>query len=96
MADDTKDRRNEDELLGDLPRRDFVGLSVAASLAAAGSLSAAGVGGCGNRRRYQDAGWHLRRRVHSPQERFPSGRADLDRCIRLAALDARHGQASCR
>jgi carboxymethylenebutenolidase len=40
MADDTKDRRNEDELLGDLPRRDFVGLSVAASLAAAGSLSA--------------------------------------------------------
>jgi carboxymethylenebutenolidase len=40
MADDTKDRRNDDELLSDLHRRDFVGMSVAAGLAAAGSLSA--------------------------------------------------------
>ncbi|HEV3330492.1 MAG TPA: dienelactone hydrolase family protein [Bryobacteraceae bacterium] len=40
MADDTKDRRNDDELLSDLHRRGFVGMSVAAGLAAAGSLSA--------------------------------------------------------
>jgi carboxymethylenebutenolidase len=42
MADDTKDQKNDDELLSDLPRRDFVGLSVAAGLAAtAGSAGAA-------------------------------------------------------
>jgi carboxymethylenebutenolidase len=41
MADDTKDRKNDDELSSGLPRRDFVALSVAASLAAAGSVSAA-------------------------------------------------------
>jgi carboxymethylenebutenolidase len=41
MADDPKDQKNDDELSSDLPRRDFVGLSVAASLAAAGSLTAA-------------------------------------------------------
>jgi carboxymethylenebutenolidase len=44
MADDTKDLKNNDELLNDLPRRDFVGLSVAAGLAAtAGSAGAAGL-----------------------------------------------------
>jgi len=43
MADETKDPRNNDELVSDLPRRDFVALSVAASLAAAGSASAAGL-----------------------------------------------------
>jgi carboxymethylenebutenolidase len=44
MADDTKDLKNNDELLSDLPRRDFVGLSVAAGLAAtAGSAGAAGL-----------------------------------------------------
>ena len=44
MADDTKDQKNNDELLSDLPRRDFVGLSVAAGLAAtAGSAGAAGL-----------------------------------------------------
>jgi len=41
MPDDTKDLKSNDELPSDLPRRDFVGLSVAASLAAAGSVSAA-------------------------------------------------------
>src|SRR3984893_7165319 len=44
MADDTKDLKNNDELSSDLPRRDFVGLSVAAGLAAtAGSAGAAGL-----------------------------------------------------
>jgi len=42
MADDTKDQKKNDELLNDLPRRDFVGMSVAAGLAAtAGSAGAA-------------------------------------------------------
>jgi carboxymethylenebutenolidase len=41
MADDTKDHRNNSELLSDLPRRDFVALSVAAGLGAGGSASAA-------------------------------------------------------
>jgi carboxymethylenebutenolidase len=42
MADDTKDQKKNDELLNDLPRREFVGLSVAAGLAAtAGSAGAA-------------------------------------------------------
>jgi carboxymethylenebutenolidase len=44
MADDTKDQKKNDELLNDLPRREFVGLSVAAGLAAtAGSAGAAGL-----------------------------------------------------
>ena len=44
MADDTKDQKKNDELLSDLPRRDFVGMSVAAGLAAtAGSAGAAGL-----------------------------------------------------
>jgi len=38
MPDDPKDQNN-DELLGDVRRRDLLGLSVAAGLAAAGSLS---------------------------------------------------------
>ena len=41
MADDSKDHKNDDELSSGLHRRDFVGLSVAATLAAAGSVSAA-------------------------------------------------------
>jgi len=42
MADDTKDQKKNDELLSDLPRREFVGMSVAAGLAAtAGSAGAA-------------------------------------------------------
>jgi carboxymethylenebutenolidase len=41
MPDDTKDPKTQDELSSDLPRRDFVGLSVAASLAAAGTVSGA-------------------------------------------------------
>src|SRR6202049_3751296 len=44
MADNSKDQKDNDELLGDLPRRDFVALSVAAGLAAAaGSAEAAGL-----------------------------------------------------
>jgi carboxymethylenebutenolidase len=43
MADETKDPKNNDESVNDLGRRDFVALSVAASLAAAGSASAAGL-----------------------------------------------------
>ena len=43
MADETKDPKNYDESVNDLPRRDFVAWSVAASLAAAGSASAAGL-----------------------------------------------------
>ena len=41
MADDTKNHGNNEELSSDLARRDFVALSVAAGLAAAGSVSAA-------------------------------------------------------
>jgi len=43
MADDTRDlqERTGDELFSNLPRRDFVALSVAAGLATAGSASAA-------------------------------------------------------
>jgi carboxymethylenebutenolidase len=43
MADNPKDHKDNDELLSDLPRRDFVAMSVAAGLAAAGSASAAGL-----------------------------------------------------
>ena len=44
MTDDTKDPKNTNELSGGLPRREFVGMSVAAGLAAtAGSAAAAGV-----------------------------------------------------
>ena len=44
MADNPKDHKDNDELLNDLPRRDFVALSVAAGLAAAaGSAAAAGL-----------------------------------------------------
>src|ERR1700730_4733685 len=44
MADNPKDHKDNDELLNDLPRRDFVALSVAACLAAAaGSAAAAGL-----------------------------------------------------
>jgi carboxymethylenebutenolidase len=42
MADDPRDHTSNDELLSGLPRRDFVAMSVAAGLAAAGSASAAG------------------------------------------------------
>ena len=41
MADDTKDPKNNEELVSGLPRRDFVAMSVAAGLAAAGSASGA-------------------------------------------------------
>jgi carboxymethylenebutenolidase len=41
MADDAKDRQNNDELLRGFPRRDFVALSVAAGLAATSSAAAA-------------------------------------------------------
>jgi carboxymethylenebutenolidase len=41
MADDKNDPRNDDRSPSDLPRRDFVALSVAAGLAAAASASAA-------------------------------------------------------
>jgi carboxymethylenebutenolidase len=41
MPDDMKDPKNNDELSSNLPRRDFVAMSVAAGLAAAGSVSAA-------------------------------------------------------
>ena len=43
----------------------------------------------------QDARRHLRRRVHPSGERRPSGRADLDRRVRAAPVDARHRQAAC-
>jgi carboxymethylenebutenolidase len=41
MPDDPKDPKNNDELSRDLPRRDFVAMSVVAGLAAAGAGSAA-------------------------------------------------------
>src|SRR5579864_2645009 len=41
MADDPRDHTSKDELLSGLPRREFVAMSVAAGLAAAGSASAA-------------------------------------------------------
>ena len=41
MADDPKDRKDENESMNELPRREFVAWSVAAGLAAAGSVSAA-------------------------------------------------------
>jgi carboxymethylenebutenolidase len=41
MADDTKDHKDNDELSSGLARRDFVAMSVAAGLAAAGSASGA-------------------------------------------------------
>src|SRR5260370_32219237 len=43
MANDTKDPKNNDESSSDLHRRDFVAMSVAAGLAAAGSASGAGL-----------------------------------------------------
>src|ERR1700686_1911726 len=43
MANDPKDPKNNDESSSDLPRRDFVAMSVAASLAEAGSASGAGM-----------------------------------------------------
>ena len=43
MADDTRDHESNEELSSGLPRRDFVAMSVAAGLAAAGSASAAGM-----------------------------------------------------
>jgi carboxymethylenebutenolidase len=43
MADDTKDPQRNDEQSSDLHRRDFVAMSVAAGLAAAGSASGAGM-----------------------------------------------------
>src|SRR5580700_11150697 len=43
MADNPKDHKDNDELLSDLPRRDFVAMSVAAGLTAAGSAAAAGL-----------------------------------------------------
>ena len=74
----------------DLSRRDFVALSVGGGLAlAAGTVEAAltvvetEVDG-------QDAGRHLRRRVHSSRRPAPSRRADLARRLRPAAVDARH------
>jgi carboxymethylenebutenolidase len=41
MAENTKNHKNNNEISSDLPRRDFVALSVGAGLAAAGSASAA-------------------------------------------------------
>src|SRR3984893_10784788 len=41
MSDDTKNHKENDELSNDLPRRDFVAMSVAAGLAAASSVSGA-------------------------------------------------------
>jgi carboxymethylenebutenolidase len=41
MPDETNDPRNNDELSRDLPRRDFVAMSVVAGLAAAGSAAGA-------------------------------------------------------
>ena len=43
MADDTKDPKNNNESSSELHRRDFVAMSVAAGLAAAGSASGAGM-----------------------------------------------------
>jgi len=43
MADETKDPSNNDQQSNDLHRRDFVAMSVAAGLAAAGSASGAGM-----------------------------------------------------
>src|ERR1700719_4405552 len=43
MANDPKDPKNNDESSSDLHRRDFVAMSVAAGLAAAGSASGAGM-----------------------------------------------------
>src|SRR5260370_42589581 len=43
MANDTKDPKNNDESSSDLHRRDFVAMSVAAGLAAAGSAVGAGM-----------------------------------------------------
>ena len=43
MANDPKDPKNNDESSNDLHRRDFVAMSVAAGLAAAGSASGAGM-----------------------------------------------------
>lgn len=43
MANDPKDPKNNDDSLSDLHRRDFVAMSVAAGLAAAGSASGAGM-----------------------------------------------------
>ena len=43
MADDIKDQKNNQESSGGLPRRDFVSGFVAAGLAAAGSVSGAGM-----------------------------------------------------
>ncbi len=37
----------------------------------------------------------MRRRIHSSENRFPSGSIDLARRIRVAALDARHCEAYC-
>ncbi len=96
MANDPKDPKNNDESTSDLHRRDFVAMSVAAGLAAAGSASGAGMPVVETDVEIKTARWHLRRRFHSPQERFSSRCAHLARRIWIAALHARNGQAPCR
>ena len=90
MPEDHRNPQKNDTHPSELARRDFV-----SSLGSRGPCRYGRVG-CGSpgrrrdRRRDQDSRRNLRRRVHSPEERLASGRADLARRIRLAALDARH------
>ena len=79
MSDELKDSNT------DISRRDFVTLSVAASVAlATGSASEAAVPVVEENVDDQDAGRHVRRRVHPSDDRRAPGRADLARRVRAS------------
>ena len=97
MTDDPKNQPTNDTHLGNITRRNFGALLVGAGFAATvQSAAAIGLEMVETDVEIKTPDGTCDAAFIRPENRFPSGRADLARRIRLAALDARNSQAHCR